>query len=188
MLGHDVEGHAFEIILEHEVYNPGHSVGTVYSGGTTGQHFHPLDKRRRDVVDVHGTTLGGWDGAGAIDEHEGPVGAEAAEVYRSRTVTGVVRGAVKARHHLRHGIEQLLGVHGRGQFDLIGAEGGHGGISDVVGTADARTGYHHFFELCFFSEGDLRQGAGASKSAGEGNGADGRRKRVLVKHIGSLFH
>ena len=188
MLGHDVEGHAFEIILEHEVYNPGHSVGTVYSGGTTGQHFHPLDKRRRDVVDVHGTTLGGWDGAGAIDEHEGPVGAEAAEVHGGRAVTGVVRGAVKARHHLRHGIEQLLGVHGRGQFDLIGAEGGHGGISDVVGTADARTGYHHFFELCFFSEGDLRQGAGASKSAGEGNGADGRRKRVLVKHIGSLFH
>ena len=53
-------------------------------------------------------------------------------------------------------------------FDLIGAEGGHGGISDVVGTADARTGYHHFFELCFFSESDLRQGASASKGASKG--------------------
>ena len=108
------------------------------------------------------------------------------EVYRSRTVTGVVRGAVKARHHLRHGIEQLLGVHGRGQFDLIGAEGGRG-ISDVVGTADAQTSYHHFFELCFFSEGDLRQGAGASKALARATEPMAVARGCLLNILGPFF-
>ena len=182
----EVQRDAFEVILEDEVHDAGKRVGTVNSGCTAGQHLNALDQRRRDVVDVDRAALGRRNGARPIEQDQRPVGTEAAKVDRRRAVARVVRGAVKTWHHLRHGVEQLLGVHRGRQLDLIRAQRGDRSVCFEVGPADTATGHNDFFKLRFFSCGNLRQ-RDAADGTGQSNGTDCRRQWVLSKHKESFM-
>ena len=78
-----VEADAFEIVVHDEVDDAGDGVGAVHRGGAAGQHFDTVDEQGRHGVDVRiRRRRVARDQPAAVDQHEGPVGAEAAKVDR----------------------------------------------------------------------------------------------------------
>src|SRR5690606_12652961 len=138
-----------EVGVEDEVGNTGNGIGAVGGGGATGNHFHALDHALGEEVDVNGAAAAGGYDATAVQQHQGAVDAQAAQVQVAGThVTGVVRGGSRALvvEELRYLVECLDQVAGGHVRQIFGRHGGHGRRRGYAVALDARAGDHDFFE------------------------------------------
>uniref|UniRef100_A0A0N4Z2Z1 PE-PGRS family protein n=1 Tax=Parastrongyloides trichosuri TaxID=131310 RepID=A0A0N4Z2Z1_PARTI len=79
---------AFIAVDGDDVHHPGHSVRSIDGRGPVLQHVHAGDDRRRDHVQVGGAVGAGAavDHATTVDQRQGPVDAQAAQVHLRRAV------------------------------------------------------------------------------------------------------
>ena len=136
-------------LLQDEVDDAGHRVRSVDRRGAAGQHFDPVDHAQRDVADV-GEVAAAVErqreigDAAAVDQHQGVVGPQAAQVDRLRTRGGLRAGGVllalhaaavlaQRAQHLGHGGEA-------GRADLLGIDHRDRRRAFDLRTRDARTG------------------------------------------------
>ena len=136
-------------LLQDEVDDAGHRIRSVDRRGAAGQHFHPVDHAQRDIADV-GEVAAAVErkrevgDATAIDQHQGVVGAQAAQVDRLRARGGLGAGGVllalhaaavlaQRAQHLGHGGEA-------GRADLLGIDHRDRRRPFDLRTRDARTG------------------------------------------------
>ncbi len=96
-----LELHAFEGIDELDIDHARESVRAVDGGGTTGEDLHAADQRRREDVQVHGPIAIGRHQPPSIEQHQRPVGAEAAQRHVGLAVVRRrVRRGTGRRHEL----------------------------------------------------------------------------------------
>src|SRR5690606_338132 len=74
------ELHAFVVVAETDVGNARQCVSSVYGRSTTGDDFHAADGDRRNRVKVDDHRGIEWHGAVTVDQGEGAVGTQTAEV------------------------------------------------------------------------------------------------------------
>ena len=84
-----------------DVDHAGDRIGTVNGGGAVQQHFHPLDCRQRNRVEVdeiaEAARARAVHPAPSIDQHQRAVGTQVAQVHRTGPVTGAAgAGRVEA--------------------------------------------------------------------------------------------
>ena len=189
---------AFEIVLENHVYGASNCVSAIDGRAADSNGLDALNHGRwnRIQVDLKASRAAAKDGgsirgdeATAVNQGQGPLGSQSEEVHVA--ITDAVGILVPFRRAAggsegRNLVESVSDVRESALLDEFSIDD-HRGLKRVeTCSRNPRTGDHDLFNNCVFSEGDLRHRAGASEGAGEGNGADGRRKRVLAKHIGSL--
>src|SRR4029079_11282503 len=90
-----------EVLLQDEVDDARDGVRTVNGRGTAGHHVDAVDQRGRDRVGVDDRVDVIGDVATAVDEHEGALRAEAAEVDGGDAAARVVRRAAGRCSDLR---------------------------------------------------------------------------------------
>ena len=87
-----VDFDSVKILAVNDVYDTRRGVSPVNGGGPVLQHLDALDHGERKAVEIdeHRAAggVGGGDGAAAVQENEGVVGTEVAEVERSRAAHG----------------------------------------------------------------------------------------------------
>src|SRR5690606_27324076 len=86
--GHTSRCFAFEageLLVQDKVHHAADRVGTVGSRSTARNNFHSFDQLLGNAVDVDQTGDGRAHGTLAVDQHQGPVGAQVAQVYRTGT-------------------------------------------------------------------------------------------------------
>ena len=157
---------AGEVLAGDDVDHAGHGVGAVDRGGAVLQHFNALDHHGRDgghvleTVRADGQTL-------AIDQHQGALGAQVAQVDVLATgflVGGQRGGAAEAR--AAGGRNVLQDIADRGEalgFDVLARNAQNRLRSGDINLADTRTGD---FQAVQGGGGILREhGAGGTGSA-----------------------
>ncbi len=111
-------------VLEHEVDHPGDGVRAVLGGGGVAQHFHPVERDRRDHADVgalrafrNAVAEPDYDGramaALAVDEHQRLIRREPAQVggaNEGRRVADRLGADVVGRHQRAHEVGQVRGA------------------------------------------------------------------------------
>ena len=139
---------AFEVLLRDEVHDARHGVRTVHGRGTAGEHFHALDERRGDLVEV-GCRLGhaAVGHATTVDEHEGARGAEATEVDRRGAGGAVGDRRVLRGEGLRQLVDEVLDAGDALRVDIGRRHLGDRAAGLKVGRLDARTGDDDGVEL-----------------------------------------
>ena len=102
-----VEADAFEVLLHDEVDDAGEGVRTVHGRGAAGDHFDVVDQGGGDGVQV-GDRQGrvGGHQALAVDQHQGALRAEAAQVDRRRARGAVGGGRGEVGEGLRQVVDQ----------------------------------------------------------------------------------
>src|SRR5690606_1943537 len=89
------------ILVEHEVDHTGQGVGTVHGGCTAGADFHPFYQPAGKVADVDSAAPvaadGRTDNTFSVQQHEGSVGTEAAQVEQVRAGGPVTDARIVAR-------------------------------------------------------------------------------------------
>src|SRR5690606_24549782 len=147
----DVRGgfSAFEALAGDHVDHAGDRVGTVDGRGAVLQDFHPVDGRHRDLAEIL-VAAGGRAQALAVDQHQGAVGAQVADVdvVTAHVLAGGKglgagdrRGAGRGQvlQHVGDGGEALL-------LDLPTAQRADRLLGLHVHAADARTGHFDAIE------------------------------------------
>src|SRR5690606_36955334 len=152
----EVHGQAVGLLLQDDVDHAGYRIGTVDGRGTAGEHFDPLHHAQRDAGNVGGAgpavhrqrEVGQ---PAAVDQHQGMVRAQAAQVDLLRA-GGEVRVADRLRglgravvlghrpHHFRH-VGEALGT------DLLGGDHGNRRRPFDLRARDARAGDLHGVEV-----------------------------------------
>ena len=132
---------AFVMRVHHEVDHAGDCVGTVYGGGTAGQHVNALDQLGRDLVEVGrvGRAAGTGDTARAprlhappVDEHQGALRAEIAEAdsVDADRADRVTRGRLGGNR--RQVLQHVFGAHQARLLNVDRRHAGDGADGDVV--------------------------------------------------------
>ena len=99
-----VDDRAVERFLEDEVDHAGHRIGAVHGRGAAGEHFDSIDHAERDVADV-GEIAAAIErqrevgNAAAVDQHQGVIGAEAAQIDGLCAGCGLRAGGVLLALH-----------------------------------------------------------------------------------------
>ena len=146
-----IELQALEILLEDEVDDACNGIRTVNGRcAAARQNFDALDQRRRDSGEVHRVATGhARDVTTAVDEHEGAVDAEIAQVDRrdagARRIEGVGGAAVGRRTEGRVLEELVLDVDDTRLLNRRGRDHLNGSDRDIRTRLDARSGHDDGF-------------------------------------------
>ena len=135
-----------------EVHHARDSVGAVGGGGAARQHFDALDHRRGDLVDVDvlGVHAAGLE-ALAVDQDQGAVGAQAAQVKAGRTGRTVRNERGLRRFDLRQAVQYVLDAGQTGGRDFFQANhGNRAGLAEAVVSLQARTRNDDFLDQQVF--------------------------------------
>ncbi len=138
---------ALERVVHDEVHDARDGVGTVHGRRTARQHFHPLDQRRRNVVEVG--RVGGRTArrhALAVDEDEGAGRAEVAQVDGRCARCAVGNVAVLVGERLRQLVDDVGRRLQAGDRDVLRGDGVDRARALECRRRDARTGDFHLFE------------------------------------------
>ena len=179
---------AFEIGVHDEVDDTGHGVGTIGRRSTAGQHVNALDHRGR-----HEVKIGGRAGnvarhqAAAVDQHQGALRAEAAQIDRGGTGGTVRQGRGLAGEHLRQRVQQIFGTLGARLLDIGVTNRGNRRDRGQVGVLDAGPGDD---EHRLISRGSLIiSRSGILCKSGGGEQCNANRKRCCTDpEVREFFH
>ncbi len=188
---------AFEIVLEDEVDDAGHGVGAVNGRGTAGDQVNAFDQGDGDGVGVdHAGQVEGND-ATAVDQNQGPVGAQAAQVDGGAATRAVVDARADGRQGDRQVLDQFLDRERLVQRDFLGTDRGDGAGCLEAGLADARTGDDDVIDGRVLAGvlGDRGEGAERHERGADENGRSlkallGLSEGHVMLHggCGPLFH
>src|SRR5262249_40675831 len=131
--------HALVVVLEDEVHDAGHGVRTVHGRGAAGDDVHALDETGRNGADVNDARGRRGGNALAVDEDQGAVRAEAAQVEGREVFTAlVVRRAGVARDQLGKVVQKGFDGDRTGQVEGFRIDGRDGARSVELRTDQAR--------------------------------------------------
>ena len=118
-------------------------------GGAVGEHLDPVDGREGDGVQVDGRVgaRAAGDHAAPVQEDQGPLRSEAAEVDLERAVAAVVDLVVDAVLLLREGLEEGADAVLAAVDELLAVDHQDGGRRGEVEAPHAATRHHHLFHL-----------------------------------------
>ncbi len=141
----DVDLEALEAVVHDEVHDPRDRIGAIDGRCAAGQQFHPLDQRRRDLVQVGrigvGTgTRAAWGQTPAIDEHQVAGRTEVPQVHVGRPGCAVGARCPLAGIDLGQLIEQILGLGVTVELDVLRVQGGDRAGAFDVHLRNARAG------------------------------------------------
>ena len=151
-----VDRGAIHLLLQDEVDHAGDRVRAVDRRGAAGQHFDALDHPDRNVGDI-GEVAAALEGhreigdAAAIDQHQGVVGAEAAQVdlLRAGGKVGAAGGllALGLTAVLGHRPQHVRHAGEAAGLDLLGGDDGDRGRALHLRARNARAGDLHRIQL-----------------------------------------
>ncbi len=143
---------SLEIVLESEVDHAGYGVRAIHSRSTAGDHIDAVDQGHRNQVEVDRSIGVGRHQALPVEQHQGALGSESAQVRIGLTAReagralhvadlGLTLGAGELWHLAKSGIKRHLA---RGR-DLIRAYRGQRTVGGGAAAGDAAAGHH---DLC----------------------------------------
>ena len=177
--------HTGEVLVENEVGHAGDGVGTVHGRGAAGDHVNAGNQRLGENGDVDRAVLAGDRHAHAVEQHQGAVGAEVAQVQeRAAAVTTGVARVAAGRAVLEDGqlVQAVHQVGGGGFQQLLRADHGQRGRRRGGILQNARTGDGHRFGGTF-SNGLRIGGSGHCQAAGRSKSQDARETRSKIHVI-----
>ncbi len=171
---------AFEVAIHDEVHDAGHGVRTVHRRRTAGQHLDALNERGGDLVQVGRFRADAARlQATAVDQHQRPGRAQAAQVDGGEAGGRVHRVGVEARRDLRKRVQQVFHTGRTREVEFFGVNRRHGAGRDQVRVQDTGAGHQ---------DGVVRRPFLLSEGGrGDRHPADkGARHEARLKH--STFH
>ena len=137
-----------EILAGDEVDHAADGVGAVGGGRAVLEDFHPANGRLGQEVGVDEDRTRRGRHPAAVEQHQGPLGAQAAEVGAADARGLAGAELVGFTHRALHGRDRLDQVHRRGRpllLEFVGADDVHrqGGV--LRRTGDEGAGDDHFF-------------------------------------------
>ena len=181
-----VDGGAVGLLLEDEVDHAGNRVRAVDRRGAAGQHFDAVDHPQRDAGDVGEVAAPAErhrevGDAAAVDQHQGVVGAEAAQVHllRAGGEVGAARGllALGFATVLGQRLQHVGHAGEAGGADVLGGDQGDRRRAFDLRARDARTGDLHGFHVGDRGVGRGLRLGGTRPRRGGGRGLRRRRLR-----------
>ena len=184
-----IDPQAFELGVHHEVDNAGDGIGTVGGRGTAGQHVNALDHRRRNEVKIGGRARHvARHQAAAVDQHQGTLRAETAQIDGGGAGGTVRQGRRLAGEHLRQRVEQIFGLLRARLLDVGIADRGDRRNRGQVGVGDARPGDNQS-RLISSRFGLIVSRGGILCKSGGGNQRDANRERGSTEpEVREFFH
>ena len=165
--------HAGKVALGHEVDDAGDRVRTI-DGGTAARHdFDMIDQARRNGVEIDDLVGVIGDVATAIDQHQGAVGAQAAQVGRGHAAARIVGCRRRAGDQLGQVVDNRFDVDLAAELQFLRADDRDRRCLLQVGAGDARTGDDDGVAgRAIIRRAGLREGRGRQAEQ------DGRRRKA----------
>ncbi|CUS45503.1 hypothetical protein MGWOODY_Smn2846 [hydrothermal vent metagenome] len=131
--------------VENEVDHARHGVRAIGRGRAAGHYFDPFDQRLREGVDVDHAAGGGRDRALAVEQYQGALRAEVAQVDRGDAGKAVAERAVRigrgrAAAHRRKRVDEIGDIGGRLGLQFLAADHADRGGGVIAVAHDARSG------------------------------------------------
>ena len=136
------ELHAFKVVVELEVHDARDRVRAVHRRRAAGQDVDGLDELGRDLVDVRRAVAARVAGAEApaVDQHQGALRTEVAQVDLRRAVRAVGKRRTLRREHLRQLVQHVLNARRTALLQVRRSDLRDGADRDLVrGERNART-------------------------------------------------
>jgi hypothetical protein len=168
------------VLAGDEVHHAAHGVGAVHGRGAVTQHLDALDGGEGDAVQVHrDRAADGAEGVAGqtptVEQHQGAVGTQAAQVGVAGGVAGALRGVGQHPGHGRDAAQDVLDVGGAALLDLVAADDAdrHGGLGRQAldGRAGDDDALERLLRRLLLGHGRQRTDAGAGQGQRQAGGA-----------------
>ncbi len=181
-----------EAVVEHHVDHAGHRVRAIGGRGAAGDHVHPVDQSGGDHVGVDGAEGGGGHEALAVDQHQGPLGLQPAQVEHAAADVGAVGVQALGRRRLagqegRQLVDRVADVHRRALLEPLGPHHGHRCRGGEAVADDPRAGDDHLADLRARGGGPGRRGLGPGLPR-QGGGTEDEKARTTEHVAGAATH